>query len=1513
MVAGFRAWDGAHRDEVSMRTRGGCGGRFVRRPAAARRIRWAGWTAAALLLLAGAAAAQETAPAAPQAGVLLVDTSEEADEMFAQAAAAIRAGDADKAVDLLQALITFDKPALRRHPEDPRRHVFVGDAATGLGGMLPPEGLKLYRRLYGRPAEKLYEEARRTLDEPSLRRVSREYFHTPGGEAALNLLGVLAFERGAYLDAADAWETLYRTGGPRRLDRPTLLAKAAAACHLAGAQPQAQELRKLLAASHPGARGTVAGQVVNLSDFVDRSLAAAPALRPAPRRPVTLWASQTGSADAMAVMPACAAPMLPLWTQPPEGQQEKAQALLGLGKTDGAVLPAAVDATVSSGRVVLRCRDGGTVRTFEASPLIHPLVLGETIVCRWADEVSAASMATGKELWRTSHLPVYRTTGGRRGQADNHFLPLADDMGRYALTFGDGRFYTVCKFRRIDPGTYRKFGTGDAMNSSTLAALTVTGGRADVAWEIGNGKGQGELVPVAKYLTAPTYHRGRLYVLARFGNRYHAMCLAADTGALVWQTPVGPLPTTMGEALSWQAEYVTEILTERASCATVVDGRLYMTTNAGLVFALDADSGRPLWTYRYDSEVSGRAFDKAATPVEDRAFQLFLAKQPLPPQNPLLVAGGRLICLPCDGEAVLSLQAASGRLLWETPRAGQRDLAAIDDGRVLLSGPDLIVLSAATGEVLKRFPSDVLGRPAVTPEAVIASGRDRIVRLDLDQLTLTADALGLAAGRPVLGRLISSQGRLVSASAAGLTTYFDYEKAWTLLTERAAAAREPAKRFELHLLRGRFAFRAGRLKEASEALRAAEQTAKKARDNAAIAQVRPRLLELLLRQAATGEDKEVGRLLAEARRYAAGAADEACILARMVRHHEAFGRPEQAVAEAQRLSEDYADVEVPDPDAPGNAPPVSGWALGRRELARLIDKHGRRVYEAFDRKLAEAFGRAAPGEDVEAMLAARRRWPEAAQCGKLLLTAGEILYRRGTAGQPAKMELVQRAARVLAEAKGCPDPSVRLSARAGQMLIDRRFRPVLAAVNYADLRAADAAAKVRFADFAGTVASLVKAADAAVPAGPPYKAQPFCSLGEKLRLVYQITEGRPAILRDTRDRPVRAGERVFCHGDDAVTCLDTERDDPPAAQVWRVSLGRQSAVPWRTGQLSEDHRLLAVIDPRRLMGIEVAGGQVRYNKPLRELGLSSCTSVLADGDWAVLSGPGAGPICVHLPSGQQAWTRRSNLRDVHLAGEILAGIDWRRGGPAAWDVRTAKDLAVARPRDHGLKAWALTPDGLVAAIYSARVAAADPRRGQSGLIGEAPFECPTATVLGVDRRFVAVDAGQAGEVKVFDLADLAKPVTLKLPGEGKGTGRAVRAVPVGMRVYVLWGDSPGAAKGPARYMLRGPALTAFELPSAAVLWTVRLAHAGPGDYLVAGPHACGGTVSLLAAAIRRGGGSRHIVIRAGDGKVIDCNPLGRQDAAERAASPRSGGCPVVLNGRVLVEQAEGITLLRIDL
>ena len=897
-----------------MRTRGVCGGRFVRRTAAARRLVCsAAWAAAALLPLAGAAA-QEAAPTERKAGVLLVDTSEEAEEMFAQAAATIRADDPAKAVELLQALITFDKPALRRHPDDPRRHVFVGDAATQLAGMLPPDALKLYRRLYGQPAEKLYDEARRTLDEPLLRRVSREYFHTPGGEAALNLLGVLAFERGAYLDAAEAWETLYRAAGARRLDRPTLLAKAAAAYHLAGAAPQAADLRGLLRTNHPGARGTVAGQVVNLSAFVDRSLAAAPAIRPAPRRPVTQWASQTGSADAMAVMPPCSAPMLPLWTQPPEGQQERARALLGLGKTDGAVLPAAVDATVGSGRVLLHCRAGGTVRTFEASPLIHPLVLGDTIACRWADEVSAVSIATGKQLWSTSNLPVYRGTSGWRGQADNHFLPLADDMGRYALTFGDGRIYTVCKFRRIDPGTYRKFGTGDAMNSSTLAAVTVASGRVDVAWEVGNGKGEGELVRGAKYLTAPTYHRGKLYVLARFGNRYHAMCLSADTGALAWQTPVGPLPTTMGEALSWQAEYVTEILTERASPATVVDGRLYMTTNAGLVFALDAESGRPLWTYRYDSNVSGKAFDTAATPVEDRAFQLFLAKQPLPPQNPLLVAGGRLICLPCDGEAVLSLQAGSGRLLWQTLRAGQRDLAAIDDGRALLSGPDLAVLSAATGEVLRRFSSDVLGRPAVTPEAVIASGRDRIVRLDLGGLTVTADALSLAAGQPVLGRLVSSQGRLVSASAAGLTTYFDYEKAWTLLTERAAAAEGPAKRFELHLLRGRFAFRAGRLKEASEALRAAERTARQARDDAAIGRLRPRLLELLLRQAEVPrEDKEVGGLLVEARRYAAGPADEAGILARLVRHHEALGRLTQAVGEAQRLSEEYADVELPDP------------------------------------------------------------------------------------------------------------------------------------------------------------------------------------------------------------------------------------------------------------------------------------------------------------------------------------------------------------------------------------------------------------------------------------------------------------------------------------------------------------------------------------------------------------------------------------------------------------------------
>jgi outer membrane protein assembly factor BamB len=382
-------------------------------------------------------------------------------------------------------------------------------------------------------------------------------------------------------------------------------------------------------------------------------------------------------------------------------------------------------------------------------------------LCRRESAIVATALDSGAELWRVRDLPLHRPQPESRSGDRGRWIAMAGDMGRYALGLGDRTVYALNRLSAL--------GADPEAADGSLTALAVGRDAARTIWEIGNGKGNHPSTRESKCLTVPTVHAGRLYALARLGNRYVALCLDAATGNLVWERLLGVVPMRGGSEFSALQACAVEMVTERGSPPAVAGGIAVFLTNSGVLAGLDAATGAPVWAYRYDSRVSGAAAGPATVNAQGQALLLTTLRRPCLAANPVILDQDRAICLPCDSDFVLALHARTGELLWRRERGGQEELTAAGDSRLLLTGPDMAVLRAEDGAVLYRREAAILGRPAVADGQVFASGKGSVLHMDLAGFAVSETPVG--DGKVDLGNLTAAPGGLIAAHAGGLSAW----------------------------------------------------------------------------------------------------------------------------------------------------------------------------------------------------------------------------------------------------------------------------------------------------------------------------------------------------------------------------------------------------------------------------------------------------------------------------------------------------------------------------------------------------------------------------------------------------------------------------------------------------------------------------------------------------------------------------------------------------------------------
>ena len=1016
-------------------------------------------------------------PKKPKGPMPLVEVDDELTGFLSQARDLAKKGEHGRAIDILQALIT--RPGGQFVPVGGGRYVGLSVAASEIIGAMDAEGLKQYRMFYDARAEELYKEGAGAHKPALLRRVVQHYRHTSSGPKALNMLGAIDFDAGRFVQARQRWREALALKPPD-IPEPLLLVKIATAHHFAGEAAQADAVAKTLKERFVDTMVTLGGRPRSAVAFLEGILKT-PAARTAGAAVSKEWPGLGGLADGAAVSPSPDVVLTPAWRLgAPAPRTGKGVALLA--DWPQIAFPTQTgQAMWRRGHVYVRYPgDSKKKKGWPVGASVHPVVVDGQVVYRADDRIIACDIVTGERLWESrlrlrravptfSGRQYYRSSGGSQ--------TVRCDGGLYMLTAGGGKVFARYGFLPMSMSTYNPWGgrpptaNAKAPDNSRLAAINASrqGRMGALAWMIGGGDGDDEILRNGKFVSPPTYHEGSLYVLVYGVGRFHMVRLDADSGGLIWKTPLCQLPPGLSD--------MRGVSSLGASPPAVADGKVFALPNVGVVAAMDSETGAVLWAHHYASRLN------TSSGGGNWRYNMPAVKS----VNPILVRRGRLICLPADSEQLIALSCDRGEPAWSNgvSRRGQFDLSYIDGERVLLSNPGLFVISAVDGRELAavRSATSVLGRPVVTATEVIAPAQGSLLRMDLKTYKLTTKPV--ADDGAGLGNLVSvGEDTLIAANAAGMCVYFGLDFARKGVDERMAEG-TPLQRARLLLWRGQLAFNADVYDEALTDILAGGKLVEALGDEELASNVRTWSYRAYFALGASAAEPEKMRaMLLEARELASGAYDRAHVTLLLARCENLAGNAEAAFEYARELADGYGSKQLVNV-ALG---PRSNWAfwvdIGRPKrtgeqmceeiIAKVIARHGRQAYGQYDQEAAAALTKAREAGDYEAAHAVSRRWPNSALAGEAVIAAAEICYLRAlkATGDEAD-ELFGRAVEYLTEVATGKDATLHPAANVGLAAIYARAGNGLA-LRLMLQRAGGGDVKVKFADIEGTLGEVTK-------------------------------------------------------------------------------------------------------------------------------------------------------------------------------------------------------------------------------------------------------------------------------------------------------------------------------------------------------------------------------------------------------------------------------------------------------
>ena len=1498
----------------------------------------------AVLLLPAGARAQNLQLALVPADDELASFLRKADDLIAQK-------DYKNAIAILSAIIQRTDTTFYRVGKTPQ-FLPIRNAANDVLGRMPAEGLDQYRQLYDPQAYQLLLQAESVGDLSQLREVTTRFRHSSHGLRAMETLAELSFDRGLYAQAAWNWQRVLEATADQD-KHPLLLAKIAASAHLAGEERSSAAAAEKLRSQFASATASLGGRETKLVEFVERvrKLPVAASMMVSRRGD---WPSLWSMPGHVGIMDDADVVLAPRW-------RSTQDSLSGDDIRDKLIAVKNDITQVQSGRNMkntvrlkdgvpqLRTVAGNQVREFALPAVVHPVVVGEWIVYRTDSAVVARDAFTGEIIWETFQLPLTREF--KQNNVRNHYGYYGRkllDLGRYALSVGDGKVYTLGRFRK-NLGPYNRFGMQnnnqkDFEDTSALCAISLEAEGALVWWvgrdhEGSNPQGSDDLLKGCKYLSVPTFADGRLYSIAEYMESYWLICLESATGELVWKTRIAQTPP-----MPRNHPYSDTSVMEIGTPPSIADGRVYALTNAGVIACYDARSGQPVWAHQYDSQLNtGNTRYRGYSQLMTASFGM----------NPIVVQRGRVTVLPADSDKVLCVSADDGRSLWQVSRRGMTDLTGIDEQRLVISGSlennrqSLAVLSAADGRVLAepREAVDVYGRPAVTPTAVMACGPNKLYRLDLKSYAMTS--IGPADPESLLGNLVSVGGRIYAANPVGINAYFSYEVAREKLGERLEGASEREKR-EIYFQRGQLAFSARRYDQALEDLLESKRLAEAQNNKSALDDLRTMLHRNYVALGNVASDAAGMKTMFDTAMGMAGSESEkAHMLLRLAKWAERAGIEQkdpqlfiQAVDTATQLIANYPETKMVDVAIGEKADPAvrvtqeeattPGRVLAERFIDHMIHTHGRECYASFDVKAGEALDAARQAGDPKAMVAVARTYKHSKFRDEALFAAAEHHYLQALDAQgEAVQEQLNQSVKYFSEVQADDRSPLKVSATVALATIYARGnKPVAARLMLEQVRDEPPETPIGFAGVKGTLAEMIQQIENGEVPKSSVSLELERSVRTPLEIAYRLDGKDVFLVRDSFFQPVRVGQSVLALHQRRALLLDTSAKDFDSAVVWAGLTSIDSNALQQTrhmppdlsllGGISDDGQILAIADRMSCTGFDAGSGKRKWHIDYTENGIGrNNIQGMAIGQDVFTVIDGSQKIqCFNLSDGELRWRAQMPGRQ-RTAGQpmiaqhgLLLVPRQARQGLVAFDLKTGKLKADWNGGNaHGL----FSPGGILLTMVGGTLSAWDSTNLSKPLWERKFDQNQIPSILGIsDKQVIITPSMRAGQVELINLSgdgsSVEKFQTSRISG---AAGQPFDAGFDRDGIYILCSrmvhGQPGAQYGRVT-AAQGLNVQRFDLTKKKIVWNQQLLDESY-NYVATQPMTIGREHVALAANLQNQAAAAW-VIRGSDGDVARKIDLGSIVGGDGMVQLRIRGLsvPGMTSGQLVVEDIKGVAI-----
>jgi outer membrane protein assembly factor BamB len=650
---------------------------------------------------------------------------------------------------------------------DGNRHLSLRNYCHLQIARLPSDGLATYRRRVDASAEQMYRDAIANRDEGQLRRIIDESFCSSWGDDALMALGELALERGDYASARRSWEQIsplvrapdgssmwlalrdidlnskwpeverrwqtrekpadWLAYPDTQIDLAEVRARLVLASIRAGDLDRAALELQVFRRFHADAAGQFGGQKENFAAALERLLAAA---REWPARPASIdWPTFAGSRLRSSIAAPVGADLVPAWKEPIPITPPKYVRVMRFIQGDAS-------------RDEIAKADANSATRESQRPLsYYPIVTDGAILYADGIGIHAVDLKTGKPLIATDGLLHRNESADAKGGP----APLGAAGGvaygvpRLSLDTSDGILFARVGALATSHAQATQIAASDRIIGLDLrreGLLTFQSPREEGAWAFDG---------------APVSNGRRVFVAMRRSevtSGAYVACFDASTGVRQWRTPIGAADTIAGGA----GDEITHNL------LTLVENRIYINTNLGLVAALNADSGDICWITRYD-RLPGKAFALGL------AMPLHFDRDP----SPCVYHDGLLFVAPSDTPAIFALDADTGKMIWQQnqfPDALQ--LLAVVGKHLIASGERIASLDISSGRMDWTWPESDhagirgMGRGVIAGNEVFWPTRNEILVLDPKTGAQSRPPMKLS---PLAGgaNLVAAQGRLIVA------------------------------------------------------------------------------------------------------------------------------------------------------------------------------------------------------------------------------------------------------------------------------------------------------------------------------------------------------------------------------------------------------------------------------------------------------------------------------------------------------------------------------------------------------------------------------------------------------------------------------------------------------------------------------------------------------------------------------------------------------------------------------